>query len=91
MKRPRNIEKEAQILKGIGASAWFHISKEDGKYRIKRYSEDGEEECSRIFITEKDEFDITSKYQFTYISNCKECRIIQNNQIYVFKAIEYDY
>ena len=89
--RPENIEKESQVLEGIGASAWFYISEEEGQYRITRYSESGDKECSRIFITEMDDFDIRSKYQFTYISNCQECRILQNNKIYVFKTIEYGY
>tara|TARA_Y100001970_G_C13971318_1_gene718337 strand:- start:109 stop:378 length:270 start_codon:yes stop_codon:yes gene_type:complete len=89
MKKPKNIEKDAKLLKGTGADAWFYITKENDKYRIKRYSEDGELDCSRIFKLEQDGFDIDSKYEFTYVSNCKECRILQNNIIYLFKTNEY--
>ena len=49
MNRPKNIEENSQLLKGVGASSWFHISKEEDAYRIKRYSEEGIIECSRIF------------------------------------------
>ena len=91
MNRPKNIEEDAQLLKGIGASAWFHIAREEEKYRIKRYSEDGKIECSRIFFPDLDDFDIDSNYQFTYISHCKECRIFQKNKIYLFKTTEYEY
>ena len=31
MKRPKNIEKNAKLLKGTGADAWFHIAKEKNK------------------------------------------------------------
>ena len=89
MKIPKNIEKDAKLLKGTGANAWFHITKENDQYRIKRYSEDGELDCSRIFKLEQDGFDIDSKYEITYVSNCKECRILQNNIIYLFKTNEY--
>ena len=88
MNRPKNIEEEAQLLKGIGASAWFHIAREEEKYRIKRYSEDGKIECSRIFFPDLDDFDIDSNYQFTYISHCKECTIIQNDKKIVLRRSE---
>ena len=59
-----NIEENAQILKGIGASCWFYIEKEKNAYRIKRYSEEGKIECSRIFTTETKGFDIKKDFQF---------------------------
>ena len=43
------------------ASSWFEISKEGDNFRIKRYSEEGELECSRIFSTNSNEFDIKKK------------------------------
>ena len=91
MNRPKNIEKNSQLLKGVGASSWFHISKEKDVYRIKRYTEEGIIECSRIFTPDMDDFDINSDYQFTYISHCKECRIIQYDKIYLFKTTRYEY
>ena len=46
---PKNINKKAQFLVGIGASAWFYIFQEKSKYVIERYSEKGVLECSRVF------------------------------------------
>ena len=89
MKRPENISKKAQLLKGIGASSWFEIECERIGYRIKRYSENGVLECNRLFTT-SEEFDINREYEFTYISHCLKCTIIQDNKIITFKTKEYD-
>ena len=50
MEKPKNISVNAQLLTGAGASSWFEIVKEESLYRIKRYSEEGELECSRLFV-----------------------------------------
>ena len=91
MNKPKNIEITSQLLKGVGASAWFNIEKEGDKYRIKRYSQNGKLECSRIFTTTSQDFNIKNEYKFTYISHCKECKIIQNNNIHIFKTLDYEY
>jgi hypothetical protein len=91
MNKPKNIEETAQLLTGIGASSWFHISKEEENYRIKRYSEEGKEECSRIFTVNDSTFNINKPFKFTYISHCKECTILQNNKTYIFKTEDYEY
>ena len=91
MSRPKNISNNAQLLSGTGASSWFELSVENLKYRIKRYSEGGELECSRIFEPDSEIFDINKDYQFTYISNCKQCKIIQNNTIFTFNTKDYEY
>ena len=91
MSKPKNIEENSQLLKGIGASSWFHISEEGRKYRIKRYSEKGELECSRIFSVNDSNFDINTPFEFTYISHCKECTILQNNKVFIFKTKDYEY
>ena len=91
MNKPENIEETAQLLVGIGASSWFHISKEEENYRIKRYSEEGIEECSRIFTVNDSTFNINIPFKFTYISHCKECNILQNNKTYNFKTQDYEY
>lgn len=90
-KRPKNIELSSQLLTGVGASSWFYISKEKANYRIKRYSEKGKLECSRIFFIDDTSFDINKDFAFTYVSHCKECTIIQNEKRYVFKTEEYGY
>ena len=91
MSKPKNIEKTAQLLVGIGASAWFHISKEEENYRIKRYSEEGIEECSRLFAVNDSAFNINKPFKFIYISHCKECNILQNSKVYNFKTQDYGY
>ena len=81
MKPPKNILQSAQLIMGVGASAWFTIIKEKEKYRIERFSQEGELECSRLFSVDPNRFDITQEYEFTYLSHCKECTIKQNNHI----------
>ena len=89
MNRPQNISAKAQIIKGAGASSWCTIVEENELFRIERFSPQGKLECSRIFRAEPNTFDINDKYEFTYISHCKECTIIQNNKTYKFYTNEY--
>ena len=89
MKIPKNISKSAQLIEGIGASSWFTIVAEKKLYRIERFSNEGELECSRLFEVEPKNFDINSEYRFTYLSHCKECKIIQNKKTFKFFNSEY--
>ena len=77
--RPNKLSEKAQLIKGLGASSWFTIEVENDKYRIKRFSTEGKLECSRLFTTQGD-FNINKEYKFTYLSHCKECTILQDNQ-----------
>ena len=88
MKKPNNISKTAQLLRGIGASSWFSIKLEGEAYRIERFSIEGELECSNLFIAEPNTFDLNCEYKFTYISHCKECTIIQKNIAYKFQIYD---
>ena len=89
MNRPQNISDKAQLIIGIGASSWFTIVEENELFRIERFSPEGELECSRLFKAVPENFDINQEYKFTYISHCKECKIIQNELSYKFYANEY--
>ena len=89
MNKPVNIKETAQLIKGIGASSWFTIKSEGNLYKIERFSPEGELECSRLFRAEPNTFDINHEHEFTYISHCKECTILQNNQTYKFYANEH--
>jgi len=89
MCKPKNISEKAQLLKGL-SSSWFEITEEGRVFRIKRYSEKGKLECDRIFTPDR-EFDINKDYEFTYISHCKECKIIQNGITITFKTTDYEY
>ena len=89
MKRPENISEKAQLISGIGASSWFTIKQENKAYRIERFSPDGELECSRLFDVTPSSFDVKQPFEFTYLSHCKECTIIQNEITYKFYTNEY--
>ena len=89
MKRPENISEKAQLISGIGASSWFTIKQENEYFRIERFSPDGELECSRLFDTTPSNFDVKQPFEFTYLSHCKECTIIQNGLTYKFYTNEY--
>ena len=84
MKIPLNISNNAQLIEGIGASSWFTIVKAKNLYRIERFSIAGELECSGLFQVKPSNFQINEKYKFAYISHCKSCTIIQNNQTFKF-------
>lgn len=86
--RHKDIPKRAQFLEGIGASSWFEIIKEE-VYRIIRFAEDGIMECNSLFIIiGEDEFAIDEGFEFSYISHCDKCTIIQNNKKIIFKRLE---
>lgn len=84
MENPINIPKNAQLIEGVGASSWFTIKKEKERYRIERFSLEGKLECSRLFTAYPNSFDINAKYEFTYLSHCKECTLIQNKKTFKF-------
>ena len=89
MEVPKNISKKAQLIEGIGARSWFTIATEKDLYRIERFSPEGELECSRLFKVKPNTFEINSTYEFTYLSHCKECTIIQNKLTFKFYTNEY--
>ena len=90
MNKPKNISTKYNYLE-VWAGSWFEINKEGENFRIKRYSEEGVLECSRVFSTKSNNFDINKKYEFTYISNCKQCKIIQDNKTFTFNTNDYEY
>ena len=84
-KRNINIPEKAQWLSGtVGSGSWFLISVENSKYRIQRFCPEGKLECDRIFTVDNSTFDLHIDYQFTFLSHCKECTIIQNEITYKF-------
>lgn len=88
-KKIKGIPENAQWLGGIGAGSWFTIVLEKDKYRIERYSPEGTLECSRLFTPNKTGFNIESPFEFTYVSHCKMCTIIQNKLTFIFTTDEY--
>ena len=82
------IPEESQWLGGIGAGSWFCLTKQSEQYKIERFSDTGEVECSKLFKVDKASFDINSEYKFTYLSHCSLCTIIQNQITFKFKVYE---
>ena len=90
--KPTTVPENAQWLGGQGTGGWFYLETfPDSKtlYRIIRYSPKGVCECDRTFtLVSKTDFDATKDFEFTYISHCAACNIMQNGvkHRFVFKA-----
>jgi hypothetical protein len=88
---PSAIPPHSQWLLGEGAGAWFSIdtTNSPNQYNIKRFNPTGKLECDGIFEMEigGSSFNIELHYQFTHVSHCAKCRIIQDQEIFVFKAL----
>ncbi|PCJ26334.1 MAG: hypothetical protein COA97_06010 [Flavobacteriales bacterium] len=89
---PNVIPKHSKWLLGQGVGTWFCIDKTDNEkqYNIKRFTPKGSLDCDRIFEIENNGsvFDIKEPYQFTHISHCSKCRIVQNETVFVFNYIK---
>ncbi len=84
-----SIPLESQWLAGEGAGSWFNICFKNDFYFIIRYSPKGEVECESFFeILEDKIFNINDPYQFTYLSHCKQVRILQNDIVIIFNRIK---
>ena len=84
-KRHINVPEKAQWLGGtVGSGSWFSITEKNNKYRIQRFSPEGELECDRMFTVDNSAFDLRIDYRFTFLSHCKECTIIQNEITFKF-------
>ncbi|WP_010523186.1 DUF6695 family protein [Aquimarina agarivorans] len=84
---------EAQLLSGIGASAYFELQATDcvNKYVIKRYTPKFEKDFEGEFTIDQSGFTIKKPYHFVYDSNCSFCHIKQNDKVYRFDLIEVTY
>lgn len=87
--KPLNIPSHSKWLLGQGVGTWFCIDKSDSNFRIRRFTPSGQLDCDRIFKIEASltTFDIDEPYEFAHISHCSKCRIIQNNNTFVFNYI----
>ena len=87
--KPANIPENSKYLHGIGASAFFYIekSKEQNLYRIRRFNENGKLDCDQIFRLQTKGFDISSEFEFTYVSHCAKCTVIQNGFKFIFVSL----
>lgn len=89
--RPSHIPTQSQWLSGQGAGSWFCLSKSENAravvYRIVRYSPSGEEECDGLFEVNDTTFSIHETYQFTYLSHCALCTVLQGEKEFVFRVV----
>lgn len=81
--------KNAQLLTGVGSSAYFKINDcyENELFEISRFNEEGEEDFRGVFKTER-KLNIQNPYQFIYDSHCKYCHIKQGERIVRLTQIE---
>jgi len=80
----------AQMLEGIGSSAWFDIELLDyseNLFRVRKYNDQHQLDYSGFFKSES-EFDVLKPYQITYDSHCEFCHIIQNNKKIKLKKLK---
>lgn len=87
---PKNIIKREGLhyLDGVGAGAFFEISKLDINFLIKRFTENAVLDFKGIFKINKSDFDITQKYEFIYDSHCLFCHVKQGNEVFRFDVVE---
>ena len=81
--------KDADLLSGIGSSAYFLIKKssQQSVFEISRYTEYGEEDFRGLFKPQSN-FVYTKEYKFIYDSNCKFCTIEQGGEKIRFDLVE---
>lgn len=74
----------AQLLTGIGASAYFEIQKTDtlSIFKIFRYDENFTLNFEGNFKLKQSGLNLNETYRFVYDSNCAYCHIKQHNVIY---------
>ncbi|MBL4755731.1 MAG: hypothetical protein JKY52_19320 [Flavobacteriales bacterium] len=88
-----NIPENAQWLGGVGAGSWFCLlfyeTMSKFQYRIQRFAVSGEKECDSLFYLEDDVLDANLPYQFTYLSHCQKCTILQGDREFILEAIRY--
>lgn len=73
---------DAQKLEGIGSGAWFQWVESTGEqrdyHRIRRFNDLGELDFDGVFHST--DFDPGQAFEFTYLSHCKVCHVIQGGR-----------
>lgn len=83
------LHERAQWLSGIGSGAWFelHKTKVENEYRYRRISPVGVD-VDAIFKIKDTSFNYDNDFIFDHYSNCKVCKVIQNEKVYDFEFVE---
>lgn len=88
-KRVGLVPETATWLSGEGCGVWFEIMENGDKYRIKRFSLDGELDCDREFkLTNSETIDLNKPFVMAHTSHCALVRVNQNGVLFVFEFIE---
>lgn len=77
----KRIPQGAQLLTGIGSSAFFKLELENQKLLITRYTEEGEQDFQG-YSEIPEGFKIDSEYKFVYDSNCLFCTVEQDGETF---------
>jgi len=87
---PSNLPISSQWLAGQGAGSWFWMSETDldNQFQIKRFSPNGVLECDRVFECNESGFEYSKPFEFTYLSHCALCTVIQNNMKFTFNLLD---
>ena len=75
------IPADAQLLTGIGSSAYFRLEEESGVLAITRYTEEGIQDFKGYSAIPKN-FKSNAAYQFVYDSNCEFCTVQQDGETF---------
>ncbi len=85
--RPHNVPSQAQWLGGIGEGAWFVLEQEaEQLFTIKKYNVQGNMEYA-ITTQCLQRFNIAQAYAFTYYFTHEYHNIVQDGQVFLFRAI----
>ena len=57
-------------------------------YQIKRFSAYGNLECKGLFVVDNNSFRIEESFEFTYLSHCSLCTVLQNDKKFKFSLHE---
>ena len=75
------LPEDAQLLTGIGSSAYFRLEQEKDILVITRYTEEGVPDFQGYCPIPKD-FDSSSAFKFVYDSNCEFCTVQQGSELF---------
>jgi len=90
--KPKNLLPENSFrLSGIGGDTYFQIERtaKSHLFKIRRYSEYGDLEIDDIYQLQSLGFDINKPYEFTYISNGINVKLMQDNKTFELKNVKY--
>ena len=82
---PNSIPDDAQLLTGIGSSAYFHLQQKETQFTIERYNDYGEKDFEGVFKPDNASFDSNKPYKFVYDSHCLFAHVEQGNTIFRFE------